>query len=316
MEAYGGVQNQVSSINSFLNEHDQFTSKIAAPNSDDFNIGNSINIPFNGSVSPVCLIPIKHELTEALNWADVVHIHEPFVPLIFWRLPKNIKYIFTHHASLNNFVTFLLSILYKFIRRNGISTYVSRLSKKNAVALNREPHLIPNMFYLNNNVDFAIKKRFLFIGRDEKRKNLKLYRNYVESFYDSKFKYSAITNTEIKNNHIDTFLNPNDDEKNKILNDSDIYLALNTHGESFGITLIEAINSGNIVISSNLEAFKNLLGDSGVYFENNSLTSLNDVLEVIKKEELYNIWLKQKKYINKYEIGKNMEKLISLYLTI
>jgi glycosyltransferase involved in cell wall biosynthesis len=172
------------------------------------------------------------------------------------------------------------------------------------------------MFYLNNNVDFTIKKRFLFIGRDEKRKNLKLYRNYVENFYDSKFKYTAITNTEIKNNHIDTFLNPNDDEKNKILNDSDIYLALNTHGESFGITLIEAINSGNIVISSNLEAFKNLLGDSGVYFENNSLTSLNDVLEVIKKEELYNIWLKQKKYINKYEIGKNMEKLISLYLTI
>ena len=182
--------------------------------------------------------------------------------------------------------------------------------------MNQEPHLIPNMFYLDNNVDFAIKKRFLFIGRDEKRKNLKLYKNYVNNFYDSKFKYIAITNTEIENKYIDTFLNPNDDDKNNILNNSDIYLALNTHGESFGITLIEAINSGNIVISSNLEAFKNLLGDSGVYFENNSLTSLNDVIEVIKKEELYNIWLKQKKYINKYEISKNMEKLISLYLTI
>ena len=35
----------------------------------------------------------------------------------------------------------------------------------------------------------------------------------------------------------------------------------------------KSINSGNIVISSNLEAFKNLLGDSGVYFENNSLKS-------------------------------------------
>ncbi len=316
MEAYGGVQNQVNTINSFLNEHDQFTSKIAAPNSEDFNIGNTINIPFNGSISPVCLIPVKHKLTEAINWADVVHIHEPFVPLIFWKLPKNIKYIFTHHASLNNFLTFLLSILYTFIRRNGISTYVSRLSKKNAVALNREPHLIPNMFYLDNDVDFELKKRFLFIGRDEKRKNLKLYKNYVQSFYDSQFKYSAITNTEIKNIHIDTFLNPNDDDKNKILNDSDIYLALNTRGESFGITLIEAINSGNIVISSNIKAFKNLLGDSGVYFKNNSLTSLNDVIEVIKKEDLYNMWLKQKKYINKYEISKNMEKLISLYLSI
>lgn len=316
MEAYGGVQNQVSSINSFLNEHDEFTSKIAAPNSEDFNIGNTTNIPFNGSVSPVCLIPLKNELTEALNWADVVHIHEPFVPLIFWRLPKNKKYIFTHHAALNNFVSFLLSIIYKFIRRNGISTYVSRLSKSNASALNREPYLIPNMFHLAKNIDFEVKKHFLFIGRDEKRKNLKLYKYYVEKFYNPKFKYSAITNTEIKINQIDTFLNPNDDVKYKILNDSDIYLALNTHGESFGITLIEAINSGNIVISSNLEAFKNLLGYSGVYFNNNSLTSLNDVIEETKKEDLYNIWLNQKKYIEKYEIGKNMEKLISLYLNI
>lgn len=316
MKSYGGVQNQVNSINSYLNKQENFNSRIAAPGSDDFDIGKTINIPFNGSVSPVCLFPIKEKLSEALNWADVIHIHEPFVPLIFWRIPKSKNYIFTHHASLNNFICFLLSIIYKFTRRNGISTYVSKLSKKNALALNKEPYLIPNMFYLDTNVDFQLRKQYLFIGRDEKRKNLKLYEKYVEKFYDSEFKYSVITNRLIKNKNISTFINPNEDDKNKILKNSDIYLALNTHGESFGITLIEAINSGNIVISSNIDAFLNLLGDSGVYFKNNSLTSLNQVIEMVKNKDLTNIWIKQKDYIEKYDINKNMEKLISLYLRI
>ena len=144
----------------------------------------------------------------------------------------------------------------------------------------------------------------------------KLYEKYVEKFYDSEFKYSVITNRLIKNKNISTFINPNEDDKNKILKNSDIYLALNTHGESFGITLIEAINSGNIVISSNIDAFLNLLGDSGVYFKNNSLTSLNQVIEMVKNKDLTNIWIKQKDYIEKYDINKNMEKLISLYLRI
>jgi glycosyltransferase involved in cell wall biosynthesis len=125
------------------------------------------------------------------------------------------------------------------------------------------------MFHLNDDLEFKINNHFLFIGRDEKRKNLNLYNNYVGNFYDSKYKYSAITNKHINNKNISTFINPNEQEKREILIESDIYLALNTYGESFGITLIEAINSGNIVISSDIEPFVNLLGNSGIYFENN-----------------------------------------------
>ena len=315
MNSFGGVQNQVTSINQYLNSIDQFNSKIAAPNSNDYHIGNTINIPFNGSVSPVCLFPIKKQLVDAFEWADVVHIHEPFVPLTFWNLPKNINYIFTHHASLNNFVSYLLSVLYMFIKREGISTYVSKLSKKNAHALNKNSHLVPNMFYLDMNIEFKLKQHFLFIGRNEKRKNLKLYEKYVSKFYDSKYRYSAITNRLIDDSRIKTYLKPRDDKKNQILKDSDIYLALNTHGESFGITLIEAINSGNIVVSSDLDAFKHLLGESGIYFDNNSLSSLNETIEMVKKKDISKIWNHQISYIQKYDIKKNMDKFISLYLS-
>ena len=316
MKSFGGVQNQVSSINSYLNNSENFTSKVAAPDSKDYDLGNSMNIPFNGSVSPVCLFPNKEKLFEALKWADIVHIHEPFVPLTFWRLPKNKKYVFTHHAALNQIVCFLLNLLYKLIGRKGISTHVSLLSKQNALTLNKFSHLIPNMFHLNYDLEFKINNHFLFIGRDEKRKNLNLYNNYVGSFYDSKYKYSAITNKHINNKNISTFINPNEQEKREILIESDIYLALNTYGESFGITLIEAINSGNIVISSDIEPFVNLLGNSGIYFENNSLSSLQETIQIIKTKNLLNIWIKQFNHIKKYEINKNMDKLILLYLSL
>jgi len=36
----------------------------------------------------------------------------------------------------------------------------------------------------------------------------------------------------------------------------------------------------------------------------------------VKNNDLTSIWIKQKDYIEKYDINKNMEKLISLYLKI
>ena len=91
-------------------------------------------------------------------------------------------------------------------------------------------------------------------------------------------------------------------------------MALNTKNESFGITLIEAINSGNIVISSNLTAFKDVLEESGIYYERNSYKSLLSLLTNTFKSDLHFLWEKQYKSIQKYDIEKNMERYVLLYL--
>lgn len=44
-------------------------------------------------------------------------------------------------------------------------------------------------------------------------------------------------------------------EKARILGESDIYVAPNTGGESFGIVLVEAMAAGCAVVASDLEAF-------------------------------------------------------------
>ena len=79
---YGGVQNQVKLFKDGLDKTN-FNVRILAPDSSDYNIGNSFKIPFNGSNNPVTLLPNKKILNEAISWADIIHIHEPFIPLFF-----------------------------------------------------------------------------------------------------------------------------------------------------------------------------------------------------------------------------------------
>lgn len=311
---YGGVQHQINLMNAYINNTSNIESKIAGPNSIDYDLGRAINIPFNNSVASISLFPDRKKLLNAIEWSDVVHIHEPFIPLIFWKLPKNKKYIFTHHANLNRLYTFFMGFIYKIIKIKGISVYVSESALSNAKTLNNQPILIPNMIEINKNIKFNNNKKFLFVGRNEKRKNFKYFNLLSKEKSLQDYEFEAITNENIANFNGVIYLKPNDDEKKTIFQNSSIYLALNTKNESFGITLIEAINSGNVVISSDLLAFKNVLDESGIYYERNSYESLLNLLTNTLKNDLHSIWEKQYESIQKYDIDLNMEHYILLYL--
>ena len=101
-----------------------------------------------------------------------------------------------------------------------------------------------------------------------------------------------------------------------IFKETNIYLALNTKSESFGITIMEAINSGCIAICSDIEPFKELLEESGMYFNNNDLKSLTSTVEDITSRNAIDVYLKQKEHIRKYEIDKVIPSWISLYSQI
>ena len=70
---YGGVQNQVKLFKDGLDKTN-FNVRILAPDSSDYNIGNSFKIPFNGSNNPVTLLPNKKILNEAISWADIIPV--------------------------------------------------------------------------------------------------------------------------------------------------------------------------------------------------------------------------------------------------
>ena len=313
-QKYGGVQNQVNLIENYLSTHEEFEVKVFAYGKTESLDSNKVfNIPFNSSISSVLLFPNRELLLNYIDWADVVHVHEPFVPLLFWKLPKNKKYIFTHHASLGMTITMILSIVYKLFRYKSISTYVSKAAESNALSLNSDPVLIPNMIKINKNISFNKNHGYLFIGRQETRKNYTFFvklSNHKQ--FSSKLFYS-ITNKDRLDENITSFINPSDQLKEEIFSKTNIYLALNTKSESFGITLLEAVNNGNLVISSDLKSFIDVLPNSYIVYKNNDFESLCNVLTKLDSKDLNSLWDKQYEDIRMYDLEENMKKFILLY---
>ena len=313
-QKYGGVQNQVNLIEEYLSSHDEYEVKVFAYGKTKSLDSNKVfNIPFNSSVSSVLLFPNRKLLLEYIDWADVVHVHEPFVPLLFWKLPKNKKYVFTHHASLGAIITNILNIIYKFFRYRSISTYVSKSAESNALSLDSEPVLIPNMIKINPNISFNKRQGYLFIGRQESRKNYSFFVKLSNHKQFTNKLFYAITNKDKSDNNITIYENPTDEFKIEIFGKTNIYLALNTKSESFGITLLEAVNNGNLVISSDLSSFINVLPNSHIVYKNNNFDSLCNVLTKLDSEDLNLLWNKQYKDIREYDLEENMKKFILLY---
>ncbi|MDB4247553.1 glycosyltransferase family 4 protein [Acidimicrobiia bacterium] len=315
MNFFGGVQNQIDLIKTSLRGED-FNVKVLSPDSPDFNIGEAIKIPFNGSIAPIKLFPKRKIIKESLKWADIIHIHEPFIPLFFWRIPVNTKTIITHHSSISMLISSIQKMLIKNERKAAKITAVSNEAAKNVVqGLN--VRIVPNAIAPEEmNIYFNTSRDILFIGRNERRKNFKLYYQLSELLKNSNYSFRAITNKNIRAPNVELYLNPDDEIKNEVLKISSIYLAVNTHGESFGITILEAINAGCIAVCSDITPFKDLLGDTGVYFKNNNLEDLKQTVERLFKSDMGAIYKQQKKHIAKYSLNKVMPSWISLYTQI
>ena len=313
-QKYGGVQNQVNLIEDYLSSQEEFEVKVFAYGKTESLDSNKVfNIPFNSSISSVLLFPNRKLLLDYIDWADVVHVHEPFVPIFFWKLPKNKKYIFTHHASLGRIITNILSIVYKSFRYRSISTYVSKSAESNALSLNSEPVFIPNMIKINPNISFNKRQGYLFIGRQESRKNYSFFVKLSNHKQFTNKLFYAITNKDKSDKNITIYENPTDEFKIEIFGKTNIYLALNTKSESFGITLLEAVNNGNLVISSDLNSFINVLPNSHIVYKNNNFDSLCNVLTKLDSEDLNLLWNKQYEDIREYGLEENMKKFILLY---
>ena len=315
MNYYGGVQHQLKILKKELKKLN-FNVRILSPESKDFNIGKPMNIPFNGSKASINLLPNKAIVREAIEWADILHIHEPFIPIFFWRIPISKNTIITHHAALSKFFSFMQNKLL-FNEKNAFAiTAVSkvasyRLSNKLSIKI------IPNTINVKkSNLNKLTTFSFLFIGRDEKRKNFKLFKRFASSMEGSPFNFTAITNNNKKSTGITIYNNPDENLKKNIFSQCNVYLAVNTHGESFGITLIEAITEGCVVVCSDIRAFKEVLGPTGIYFKNNSIDSLLDTVDNLKQADLIKHHHNQLQYVQKYNIEKVINAWISLYSKI
>jgi phosphatidylinositol alpha-mannosyltransferase len=205
-----------------------------------------------------------------------VHVHEPLVaptsPAAF--LGKGPPALGTFHADPSAIIRRLYRLagpgLRPIIGRLGAVTAVSRES---ASAVD---HLVDEIVHVPNAIDVAAFStdvernpyRVVFLGRDEPRKGLDVLLAAWPMVSAAVPQAELLVlgadrdTSEMGIRFLGTSLGR---EKGRHLAGAAVFCAPNLGGESFGISLVEAMASGCAPVVSDLPAFRSVAGDAAVY---------------------------------------------------
>lgn len=236
-------------------------------------VGRTRRVRANDSVAPITLTPsIRGTMRAALDAVDVVHVHEPLVPLIGWiGLGMDKPTVATFHADPPAWVR----SVYRFLPvgprlRRAVVTAVSPTAAAALPDAWGSVRIVPNAIDVGSFVLDIVRKplRVAFLGRDEPRKGLDVL---LAAWPDIR---SAIPDAELvvmgarREDDLDgvSFLGRvAGSEKREVLASSRVYVAPNRRGESFGIVVAEGLAAGSAVVASDLPAFRDVAGDAAHY---------------------------------------------------
>lgn len=301
-DVHGGVQNHVRDLAVALVDlgHDV---QVLAPGEQSSHLpayvtttGRTVPMPYNGSVARVSFGPLV--AGRVRRWLadgrfDVLHIHEPATPsvsvLALWA--ARVPVVATFHTSQErsrtletSAATFLRTGLGKISGHIAVSEEARRTMER---YLDVAPLLIPNGVHTERFAVPAPERAggrdpvLAFVGRlDEPRKGLPVLLDALPGILrhhpgtrlvvvgeGSRRALARRVAPEV-GAQLD-FRGPLDDAaKAAVLAGADVVVAPNTHGESFGIVLVEALASGAAVVASDLPAFRQVLagGELGTLF--------------------------------------------------
>lgn len=251
--------------------------------------GPALAIPYNGSVSRVTFSPkAYHRLRRwiAVNEFDVLHVHEPNAPSLSMLslMVATGPIVTTFHTATTKSMWLSLfdAMLRQYRERIHGKIAVSELARRwQMESLGNDAVEIPNgvdtaSFAAAEPLDGFPRsgRTIMFLGRfDEPRKGIDVLMRalprIVDHFPDLTVlvvgggnEKALIRRAGDLAGHL-VFLGMVDDEtKARALASSDIYVAPNLGGESFGIVLVEAMAAGAAVVASDLVAFSRVL-DAG-----------------------------------------------------
>jgi phosphatidylinositol alpha-mannosyltransferase len=299
----GGVQAHVRDLAECLIEMGHEVSVLAPvdePDSGDLPsylvpAGRAVPVPYNGSVARLCFGPVS--LTRTRRWLrkgrfDVLHLHEPTVPslsMLACFAAKGAMVATFHTATarsraLQVFGTTLQPGLEKITGRIAVSPMARKVVVEH---LGHDAVLVPNGVYVDHFAgaqpldDAPAGPCLVFLGRiDEPRKGLAVLLEalpaIVKAVPDVQVLVAGPGDVEEVEEEIPAALREHvrmlglvsEADKPRLYASGDVYVAPNTHGESFGIVLIEAMATGTPVVASDLPAFRRVLddGDAGLLF--------------------------------------------------
>jgi phosphatidyl-myo-inositol alpha-mannosyltransferase len=275
--------------------------------------GRAVPIPYNGSVARLVFGPLS--LARTRRWLregrfDVLHVHEPMVPSLAMLacfaasgpIVATFHYAAERSRALQVFGNAMQPALEKITGRIAVSPAARRVVVE---------HLGGDAVLVPNGVDVA---RFrgadplpgrpqaptvVFLGRiDEPRKGLAVLlealpalvqlvptvRLLVAGPGDAEMLTAAVPRS--LRDRVVMLGEVSEADKPGVYASGDVYCAPNTHGESFGIVLTEAMATGTPVVASRLPAFRRVLEDgaAGVLFPVGDAVALAQALAALLQD--------------------------------
>lgn len=240
----------------------------------EWRLGRAVGIRANGSIAPISIDPlIGRKLEAALRGADVVHVHEPLVPLVGWAAQRvEVPLVLTFHADpsrvLRAAYRWLAPLLRRLVERAAAVTAVSHVAAGAIAPFAPQARLIPNAVDANpyaGAVD-RDRHRVVFVGRDEPRKGLDVllaaWPRVVAAVPTAALEVVS-SRDAAERPGVRFHVGVDDETKLRMLAGAAIFCAPNLGGESFGITVAEGMAAGCAVVASDLPAFRDLLGSAG-----------------------------------------------------
>ena len=341
----GGVQAHVRDLAESLLALGHEVSVLAPVDGDDplppwvVPAGRTVPVPYNGSVARLCFGPLS--LARTRRWLrrgvnggrfDVLHLHEPTVPslsMIACFAARGAMVATFHTATarsraLQVFGTTLQPGLEKITGRIAVSAAARRVVVEH---LGHDAVLIPNGVDVAR---FAVARpehegmRVLFLGRvDEPRKGLEVlleaWPAVVDKVPGARLVVAGPGEVEAD---VDAELLGlvSEEAKPGVYAGADVYCAPNTHGESFGIVLIEAMAAGTPVVASDLEAFRRVLddGEAGVLFPVGDADALAEALVglLADRERRRQLAVRGSRVVQAYDWRHVTREIVEVYETV
>ncbi len=273
-------------------------------------LGRTLGIGANGAVSNLSSFPegpiaLRREL-RAGNY-DVVHVHEPLVPLIGWdaMTSREAPVVGTFHAySTKAFPNHTATLLGARRRLNQLS---ARIAVSEAAAWTGRRWFGGEYTIVPNGVDIEAaplgpkppsdELRLLFVGRAEERKGLPVLLAAFQALVEhvpARLTVVGADPEEISRRvsdpdlmkHIDVLGKVSDSILWRQLAEADLLCAPSLAGESFGMVLIEAMAAGTGVVASAIAGYSDVVtnGVDGVLVPPADPQALGEELQLLAHE--------------------------------
>lgn len=231
-------------------------------------LGRTVAIEANGSRVPFTVDPVVfRRVTAATDGCDVVHVHEPLMPLAGWAaLSTDKPIVATFHADPSPMVRGLYRAFSPVLRRmleRVVVTAVSPIAASVLPTGMARVELIPNAIDVGSYTSDLERRhdRVAFLGRDDPRKGLDVILDVWPTVLE-RHPEAELVVIGAQRPHAPRSVvfagRTTEEEKRSLLGSAGVLLAPNLGGESFGVVVVEGLAAGCAVVASDIPAFRHV----------------------------------------------------------